>query len=226
MNKICKYCGKSFKDNTRNKNKVYCSNECYTYSKSERQKKENVKKCKICFKEFTPNSNRQVCCSADCSKVNDKNNNKKTQKKRDILCGTSYAKKKKLENKKNGTCYECGDKRLPNTNYCSKHFYKNTSKHALRTVKYWKELKKKFEEQNARCFYTGDVLIHGINSSIDHIVPKSSNKENVYAINNLVWCTREVNLAKRHTSLENFIALCKKLSDEPMETLALVRSVK
>ena len=212
MNKICKYCGKSFKDNTRNKNKVYCSNECYTYSKSERQKKENVKKCKICFKEFTPNSNRQVCCSADCSKVNDKNNNKKTQKKRDRSGNIRVTKKKRLNNKENGVCYECGDVCLVNTHYCEMHYYKMLSSKAMRSDKYWKELKKKYEEQNARCFYTGDVLIHGINSSIDHIVPKSSNKENVYTINNLVWCTREVNLAKRHTSLENFIALCKKVS--------------
>lgn len=213
MNKICKYCGKSFKDNTRNKNKVYCSNKCYTSTKMLRQKKETISKvCKICNTEFYPNSNRQVCCSTKCSKINDKHNNKNTQKNRDKIGAIRSMKKKRLNNETNGVCYECGNICLVNTKYCEIHYYKMLSSKAMGSQKYWKQLKQKFEEQNGRCFYTGDILTHGINSSIDHIVPKSSNEENVYTIDNLVWCTREVNLAKRHTSLENFITLCKKVS--------------
>ena len=213
MNKICKYCGTSFKDYTKNKNKVYCSPECYAYSKAKRQKKETVLKiCKICNKEFTPNSNRQVCCSIECSKINDKQNNKRTMSNRKGKGHLTSSQRTKLRNKANNKCIECGRNKLKNTNYCEEHFYKNTSKHALKTNKYWKELKHKFNKQKGRCYYTGDILIHGINSSIDHIIPKSSNSKDVYTIKNIVWCTREVNLAKRHTSLENFIILCKKVS--------------
>ena len=212
MNKICKYCGASFKDNTKNKNKVYCSPECYTYSKAKRQKKQLIKICKICSTSFVPKSNRQLCCSVACSSENDKINNKRTIKERDKKGQVKSMQKIRLRNKENNKCIECGNDRLENTKYCEKHYYKMLTYKAMKSEKYWKELRDKFYKQNERCFYTGDKLIHGINSSIDHIIPKSSKSNKVYTIDNLVWCTREVNLAKRHTSIENFIILCKKVS--------------
>ena len=120
--------------------------------------------------------------------------------------------KKRLKNKENNKCLECGNERLANTKYCEEHYYKMLTYKAMGSEIFWRELREKFINQNGKCFYTGDKLIHGINSSIDHIIPKSSKHKKVYTLDNLVWCTREVNLAKRHTSLKDFISLCKKIA--------------
>ena len=95
--KKCGYCGVPFVDNTRNKNKRYCSPECYTGSKLNRQKKILLKNCKICGSEFTPKSNRQLCCSQLCSYENDKKNNARTMKIRDKNGRVRSMQKKKVK---------------------------------------------------------------------------------------------------------------------------------
>lgn len=210
--KKCEYCGVLFIDNTRNKNKKYCNSKCYKNSKLNRQKKLLFKSCKICGSEFTPKSNRQLCCSELCSYENDKINNARTMENRDKNGQVRSMQKRRLKNKENNKCLECGNERLENTKYCEEHYYKMLTYKAMGSEVFWRELRDKFFNQKGLCFYTGDKLTHGINSSIDHIIPKSSKDERVYTIDNLVWCTREVNLAKRHTSLDDFITLCKKIT--------------
>lgn len=211
--KKCIECGISFEDTTKNNNKKYCSVMCYNESKKRRQKNPLLKKiCKICRIEFTPNSNNQLCCSVECIRKNKSLNTRIYQKRRVKDGYIRSTKNIRLKNKNKGLCLECGQKRLDNTSYCEEHYYKMISYSAMKTQKYWKELKSKYETQKGKCYYTGDNLIHGVNSSIDHIIPKSSKNKKVFTLENLVWCTREVNLAKRHTSLQNFIELCKKVS--------------
>jgi len=214
MKKSCKYCKNLFIDNTLNKNKIYCSANCSYESKKNRQKTGFTSIiCKICGKEFIPKSTRSLCCSDECSKLNKKSNNLKLRTIHIQKNGLSeQMKQMRKRNKKNKVCYECGKHKLENSVYCETHYYKMISGANMKTVKYWRELKAKFEQQNERCYYTGDKLILGINASIDHVIPRSSKNKNVYTIDNLVWCTREVNLAKRHTSVENFMELCRKVS--------------
>jgi len=200
-----------------------------------------IQRCSVCNKKHIERANNRI------KNVRRKPNSgmchqcgKKSSKR---ICDECKAKnkkyhikydKKKYENyKKNGVCVKCGAKRLLNQLVCEVHYFRNISKASTGTEKNWKELKTKLEVQKNKCFYTNDKLILGINTSIDHIIPKSKNGNN--NLENLVWCTLEVNLAKRNLDDKSFVELCKKVLNnygcwndnlKPVELLSLDKATK
>jgi CRISPR/Cas system Type II protein with McrA/HNH and RuvC-like nuclease domain len=64
---------------------------------------------------------------------------------------------------------------------------------------------------NAICYLTGEPIdiTKPRTYQFDHKIPVSKNGDN--SIDNLGLCTKEVNLAKRDLTPDEFIALCKKV---------------
>jgi hypothetical protein len=102
----------------------------------------------------------------------------------------------------------------------------------LGTTKRWKEILASFESQNGICYYSGIKLIIGKNASLDHKIPKSKHgiEDGVYDAGNLVWCDKMVNIMKNSMTDDEFIAMCKKITDycqsEPAEPRRLRRTKK
>lgn len=215
-NKECIICGSIFIDRTKSLNKKYCCKNCYTKARMidyYNNKTQKIKICRVCNSEYIDMSlnGKSVCCN-NCITEYKKQRNKKYINYSGIN-HSNYVKNLRSTRKEKGLCRECNKNKMEFSNYCEEHYLKNTSKAAMRTEKYWNELKIMFEKQNGKCYYTGKDLIFGINASIDHIISQHTRLDNVYTLENLVWCDLEINLMKRNISYENFIANCKLILD-------------
>lgn len=74
----------------------------------------------------------------------------------------------------------------------------------------WRLLEQLLESQQRRCVYTGELLIPGINASLDHRIPVAQNGTD--EIGNLQWVTKRVNAMKSDCSHEEFIKLCRTIA--------------
>ena len=120
-----------------------------------------------------------------------------------------YQKKRRLDFIEKGGCKECGKEKI-NNNFCEKHYLMNMSNKCLGTTKRYLELKDLFDKQNEMCYYTGEKLKLGINSSIDHKIPISKERNN--NIENLVWCNLRINIMKNNFTDIEFIEVCKQIA--------------
>ena len=69
-----------------------------------------------------------------------------------------------------------------------------------------------FEAQNSRCAYTNELLIPGINASIDHKIPLSRGGNNEHS--NLQWVTLRINSMKNDMTHDEFLAICLLISKQ------------
>jgi len=145
---------------------------------------------------------------------------------------SQYQKGRRLVFKEQGTCTSCGDPRVEESSSCLRHYMEGQSGSAFGTTKRWKEILASFESQNGICYYSGIKLIIGKNASLDHKIPKSKHgiEDGVYDAGNLVWCDKMVNIMKNSMTDDEFIAMCKKITDycqsEPAEPRRLRRTKK
>jgi len=95
-------------------------------------------------------------------------------------------------------CFECYLKAHASTN--------------LGASRHWTILRDKLISQNYRCAYTGEQLVLGINASVDHAFPKKRFPDLSRDPSNIEWVTREINLAKRDLTREEFISMCSKVA--------------
>jgi 5-methylcytosine-specific restriction endonuclease McrA len=82
-------------------------------------------------------------------------------------------------------------------------------RHGVRSTN-WEPYWRLLEAQNFRCWYTGEVLIPGQNASIDHRVPTSRGGKPL-ALDNLVWCTWDINRTKGALTDVEFVDLCRRV---------------
>lgn len=115
-----------------------------------------------------------------------------------------------------GICQSCNSPLIPNSkSYCLDHWFSNIAGHSLgKGRENGQAIKKKMEEQNYRCFYTGKILVPGINASLDHILPKRHYPEKTKDINNVRWVDLQVNYLKRDLTHEEFVAFCKMVAEK------------
>lgn len=107
-----------------------------------------------------------------------------------------------------GRCVRCSaDKNMIDTR-CLKCVMKAVSLTNTGTKKNWKFFIDLLEQQDSKCFYTGEQLVVGINASIDHLLPVSRFPEKRTHSKNLVWCTNKINIAKGALTYSEFINLC------------------
>jgi CRISPR/Cas system Type II protein with McrA/HNH and RuvC-like nuclease domain len=71
------------------------------------------------------------------------------------------------------------------------------------------ELRRLFEQQNARCPYTGELLVLGENTDLDHRVPKASGGSR--EIGNVQWVLSIVNKMKWNQTEKEFLDLVRKI---------------
>lgn len=144
-------------------------------------------------------------CRNISSKIYRENNQEKVKSTR-----------KKLYDQRRGTgiCVKCNNKTLPNHSLCEEHWYRKTSLTNLGTTKYWKLIKELAENQNFRCIYTDELLIPAVNMSLDHIISRKDNPNLINDTNNVQWITKQMNQIKNELSHDNFIKLCKNISEK------------
>jgi CRISPR/Cas system Type II protein with McrA/HNH and RuvC-like nuclease domain len=121
-------------------------------------------------------------------------------------------KAKRRHAKKMGLCTECfTEKSIDNNVLCEKCYYKAVSRFHFKTVKYWTDLKRLYEEQKGICPYSGVKLSIGLNAELDHIKAKSNGGDNT--LENCQWVYAPVNKMKWNLSEEDFKDLIFKIAD-------------
>ena len=219
-------------DCTEPTNNSYCEN-C-TIIRNERRKKyrKEKKAQKICVdcSNFAK-LGFQKC--KDClNKVNDKKQKSISEnlcvickkeppeigKLRCVNCNL-YDVNRRLYFKENNLCLYCGKQKNDHMKYCDLCYLKRTSKSHFGKTSNWPLLKNLFEKQNGKCPYTGEKLILGKNTELDHKVPKSKGGEN--KIENFQWTLTEINRMKEANYENIFLELVKKIYEfKQLETYA------
>jgi hypothetical protein len=121
------------------------------------------------------------------------------------------SKKDYLKKKLLGLCQSCSSPIMPNsTTSCENCWFKSAAYRAGNRL-LSEELKIKLQLQDSKCYYTGEQLVPGVNASVDHKTP--STKGGADDLSNLIWVTRLVNSMKGELTQDEFLAICKAVSD-------------
>lgn len=169
MNGLCSRCGVTLDSDGLECQK--CANKQASYLRDKRKEREQNNLCIEC---------------GDI--VVDKNLCKKHLKIRENKM--LKIKEKREFRRNNGLCEQCGNPsldRLPHLNYkvCEVCYLKKVAKCNLNDITRWSELKELLELQKGLCPYTGEKLILGINTTLDHKFPLSRGGSN--SLDNLQW---------------------------------------
>jgi hypothetical protein len=151
---------------------------------------------------YSENKNKGLC--TQCGEKNDTNHVKCSK------CHNRWAdntRKQREHRLKNGLCSYCDEPRISSC-YCKEHLLKDLARTHLKNRNGFDKLDKLFENQNI-CPYSGKKLVLGVNTSIDHKIPKSKGGEN--KIENLQWVYRPVNTMKQDFMEEEFFELIKTI---------------
>jgi len=120
-----------------------------------------------------------------------------------------------------GLCCHCASQAVDGMSSCLKCWFGNMAWNHLGRRRYSDHLQELWEKQGGLCAYTGEVLVPGLNASLDHRDPikgvwKSQKERTAQVEKNglpaLQWVTKSVNRAKTDLGHEGFIQLCKMVS--------------
>lgn len=131
-----------------------------------------------------------------------------------------------------GVCIRCGDPNIVNkykkqsqqakqrgkTNkhcLCLRCYLQRLSNIVLGTRNRWEEILDLFNRQDGKCAYSGVPIEIGTTASIDHIIPCYANsyQGKRTTIENLQWVNLEVNYMKRDLSEQQFLEICKNITE-------------
>jgi len=112
---------------------------------------------------------------------------------------------RKAEKEKQGLCTTCSSPRLAHGKVCRECYLKRVASQNGLTSAGWVDLLELYEKQNGVCAYSGETLVFGDNSSLDHITPVSAGGTS--ELSNLQWTTKTVNQIKRDLSEDEFLRL-------------------
>lgn len=116
-------------------------------------------------------------------------------------------KAKYLRHKSKGLCHRCGAEVLVNCKLCHRCWLRKKSIDNLGTETRWQELGNKLIAQEYICPYTGELLVPGINASVDHIFPSSLYPELEYELDNVEWVDMRFNRTKFDYTPDQFYHL-------------------
>lgn len=159
---------------------------CFHKNKSKKDGLTNI--CKSCIAEY----NKEWVCK-NRGRVNDNQR---------IL---------KLKHAENGLCRHCNNVALSGSQMCEKHWFQDISRKQFKTIKHWEFLKDLWVNQSKKCVYTDEILIPGINMSLDHIISKYNDILLSEELTNVQWVTKDINMIKNKLSHDEFIDLCEKI---------------
>lgn len=123
----------------------------------------------------------------------------------------------RAERKKLGICEKCGKRNRASVDrnhgpgWCTGCWGKQLAYNHLGSTKRWPEMYAILEKQKHRCIYTGELLVVGVNASVDHIVPKCRGGNP--GIENIQWVEKNVNWAKSRLSHDEFLNMIHKIVD-------------
>ena len=115
-------------------------------------------------------------------------------------------KERRTRLKAQGLCVNCSTPSLAGNTFCLKCWFTNCAQQTARNYHMGGAIHRLFDEQNGRCAYTDEVLVPGVNASLDHKTPIVRGGSN--DISNLQWVTKFINNAKFNLTHEEFIAQC------------------
>jgi hypothetical protein len=107
-------------------------------------------------------------------------------------------------------CPLCAVPSLPNSQLCRNCFFYNVANKTLKNVKIAQAIATLFDEQGGRCAYTGETLVLGVNTSIDHKTPQC--RGGGHNIENLQWVSKRINGNKYNLTHEEFVAECANIA--------------
>lgn len=107
-----------------------------------------------------------------------------------------------------GTCSRCDEKPTVHS-LCLLHWFKNVASTHIGSSACWRGLKDLFDLQEGRCAYTGELLIPGVNASLDHIVP--STRGGTSDPDNIQWVAYRINRMKTDMTEEEFLSACRSI---------------
>lgn len=122
----------------------------------------------------------------------------------EIVSG-SYIKRRKAAFR----CVRCSSPETVNSVVCRDCWFRDKASHHLGSTSRVFELLDLWEQQDGKCFYSGEPLTPGENASIDHQTPKSRGGEDDIA--NYKWVSHRVNLMKTDMTHPEFISFCKHI---------------
>ncbi len=109
-----------------------------------------------------------------------------------------------------GCCCRCGVVLENNNNVrCIACYLKMMGACSAGGARFWKDLKDLYEKQNGRCPYTGRQLTLGLDTELDHVVPKSQG--GTCSINNVQWVYAPINQMKRDHLHDRFLELVSEI---------------
>lgn len=155
-------------------------------------KKDKREKCETCLlriKEISDNKKRELSLSGLCNR-----------------CGSnkfldSYSKKKTL------------------TRLCQECYLKDVSCRHFDTPQHWQKLYEILKRQDFRCAYTGEILVLGINASVDHILPQKKYPEKAKDVDNIQWVTKDINGMKSSFVEKRFLELITSIYEWKIITI-------
>ncbi len=121
------------------------------------------------------------------------------------------AKKILKKRRKFKVCIECGKELLKYSNrFCKLHYIHSATRYVIgrRCQKFTLKLIEKFDKNNI-CPYTGETLILGLNTHLDHILPRSRYPDLATSIDNLEWVSAVANHAKGTMTKKEFLSKYK-----------------
>jgi hypothetical protein len=175
------------------------SSWCRQCTKDSKQEKYVKGECVSCGKAKEESRQSLTLC-LNCQK--DKTNGVMKVKERYRInglcmsCGTN-PQLLALQNKRNAVCEDC--------------YIKQTATATMKQYNLWRLLKEKLVEQNYRCPYTGNLLVLGVNASIDHIYPQSRFPELISNPDNFEWVDIKVNHIKRNMTRDEFVTMLRNI---------------
>lgn len=107
-----------------------------------------------------------------------------------------------------GKC-RCGRLPIVRTSSCEICYLRATSHRQFGKSDFWQDLKSKFIDQKGICPYSGSILTLGVDTELDHIIPRSNN--GLSNLDNTHWVHRHVNKMKWSESEEDFFSWIRKI---------------
>lgn len=112
---------------------------------------------------------------------------------------------------KSGVCSQCGQQPsvatqtgLKASKLCEVCYFKFVARKYCRSIELWTRLRDIMIAQDYRCSYTGDQLILGLNTSLDHIYPKTKFPELARSVDNMQWVCLDINTIKHDLTPDEF----------------------
>lgn len=176
----------------------------YEYIKNHRIKKRKQGLCRDCINPHLPN---RVLCS-DCTERNSKST--KARRRDKILAGVCPSCEIRQPEKGKITCNYCT---LRSIGYKRKKFFSYRAVHfngMYGTKLIGRILGSLWKKQKGFCALSGQKLTV-LNAELDHIIPKTRGGGHI--IENLRWLVKDVNRLKRNYLDNEFLSLCKQITE-------------